>query len=503
MNGVLFFNPFAAKTFRMPNSMLQVAASLGSSRDFDFVDGNVETDPLATCRELLGSGRFTYFAATVMPGPQLQQAAPITRAIKSAFPQITTIWGGYFPSNQPDAVMRSDYVDYVLTGPADHSFPALLERLETSAPLDDVAGLVWRTPGGVRRNPKPGIPDQDSLNPLPYDRLAARYPIARFLPRTFLGKRTLGMHTSMGCPFTCSFCAVVPIFEGRWKGRNADLIADDVLRMRDRHQVDAIEFHDNNFFVSEARVRAFAERMVGQNLTWWGEGRIDTIDKYSDDTLVLMRKAGCKMIFFGAETGDDATLAQIRKGGKQSGEQILRFAARLRQFDIIPEYSFVLGFPKPTEEEVWDQIHRDIAFIKQVKEVNPDTEIIIYVYSPVPAEGSELAKQIEAAGFRFPETLEDWLSPDWESFDLHRNPLTPWLTPAMVKHIHAFETVLQARYPTRSSFHIGRIGRSVLSALAAPRYRLDWFRSPKELRLVQRALNYVSPETTGFYAEQH
>ena len=94
--------------------------------------------------------------------------------------------------------------------------------------------------------------------------------------------------------------------------------------MRDAHGVDAIEFTDNNFFVAEKRVVAFSRRMVGQGVTWWGEGRIDTIDQYSDATLALMRDAGCRMIFFGAESGDDEMLASMDKGGRQSGAQILR-----------------------------------------------------------------------------------------------------------------------------------------------------------------------------------
>ena len=66
----------------------------------------------------------------------------------------------------------------------------------------------------------------------------------------------------------------------------------------------------------------------------------------------LIREAGCKIIFFGAESGNDKVLHQLDKGGTQTGEQILRFAERLKKFDIIPEYSFVLGTPAPSEEEV-------------------------------------------------------------------------------------------------------------------------------------------------------
>ena len=134
-----------------------------------------------------------------------------------------------------------------------------------------------------------------------------------------------------------------------------------------------------------------------------------------------MKEAGCKMIFLGAETGNDDLLDQIDKGGTQSAEQMKRFAARLGKFGIIPEYSFVLGFPAETPEKVMQQIDDDIQFIKEIKSINPDTEIIIYVYSPVPQEGSEMYEEVKKSGFQFPQTLEDWLSPDWLNFDLRKH----------------------------------------------------------------------------------
>ena len=131
------------------------------------------------------------------------------------------------------------------------------------------------------------------------------------------------------------------------------------------------------------------------------------MDKYKDESLALIRQAGCRIIFFGAESGNDKILLQLDKGGTQSGEQILRFAERLKKFDIIPEYSFVLGTPAATAEEVMQQIDFDISFIKKVKAVNPRTEIVIYTYSPVPTEGSELYNQVLSTGFSFPQKLED------------------------------------------------------------------------------------------------
>ena len=62
--------------------------------------------------------------------------------------------------------------------------------------------------------------------------------------------------------------------------------------------------------------------------------------------------------------------------------------------EIIAEMSFVLGMPADTEEQVYRQILWDINFIKEIKQINPATEIIIYLYSPTPTKGSKLYQQI-------------------------------------------------------------------------------------------------------------
>jgi radical SAM superfamily enzyme YgiQ (UPF0313 family) len=233
-------------------------------------------------------------------------------------------------------------------------------------------------------------------------------------------------------------------------------------------------------------------------MIWWGEGRIYTIHKYKDSTLALMRKAGCKMIFFGAETGNDEVLKKMDKGGTQTGKQIAEFAARMKRFDIIPEYSFVLGTPADTEEEVMKQIDFDIAFIKQIKEINPDTEIIIYVYSPVPTEGSDMYEKVLASGFRFPQKLEDWLDNAWENFDLRKNPLTPWLTAGMIDKIKDFETVLNGYYPTATDIRMKPYQRKIIKAISGFRYKSSLYHYPYELKVLQKIWRYRQPEIQGF-----
>ncbi len=53
--------------------------------------------------------------------------------------------------------------------------------------------------------------------------------------------------------------------------------------------------------------------MAPLDLRWWCEARIDTFNRYSDATLEALRRAGCTMIFFGAESGSDWVLKEMQK----------------------------------------------------------------------------------------------------------------------------------------------------------------------------------------------
>lgn len=499
---MILFNPRSARSkHRIPNSILQVAASIDGIYEYSLVDGNLESTPWKTLEKYLQQGDVFAFGCTAMPGPQLKEAIPFSKKIREQFPNIKIIWGGYFASNQYKSVINSGFVDYIVNGPGDKAFPLLLKALEANTPLSNIENLIYKDESGIVKTALAPLGDQDALPPLPYEKLNSFYPLKKYLGKTFLGTRTAAYHSSMGCPFTCSFCAVVPLYNARWKGKSASHVYKDIKYLIDHHGADAVEFHDNNFFVSEKRTVEFARLIKNENIAWWGEGRIDTIDKYSDDSLALMRDAGCKMIFFGAETSNDELLKKMDKGGTQTTEQMKKFAARMRKFGIIPEYSFVLGFPAQTAEEVMEQIDRDIAYIKEIKSINPDTEIIIYVYSPVPTEGSALYELVTSAGFKFPEKLEDWLHAEWQNFDLRKNPLTPWLTSAMVEKIQGFETVLNAQYPTVSDFRLTPLKRSILKSLSTIRYKQNIYSLPYELKALQKLWRYRQPEIEGFKME--
>jgi len=504
-NKIIIFNPRSATSkHRIPNSILQVGASIHGKYEYVFIDGNLEENPWHTIQNYLETGEYKYFGSTVMPGPQLRQAIPFTKKIKEKFPEVTTIWGGYFASNQYKVSLESGYVDYVINGPGDSVFPDLIDILENNnmEHLSSIKNLIFKKDSGeIIKTAVEALLDQDTLPKFPYEYLNTFYPVRNYLAKTFMGNKTLSYHSSMGCPFSCSFCAVVPIYNAKWKGMSANRIYEDVKYFKEKYNIDAIEFHDNNFFTSKKRVLEFSNLIMNDNISYWGEGRIDTINMYSDDDLRLMRKAGCKMIFLGAETGNDLVLKQMNKGGTQTGQMIKDFVLRMKKADIIPELSFVLGMPANTEKEVYSQILWDINFIKEIKTLNPNAEIIIYLFSPVPTEGSELYNQILDAGFSFPKDLEDWISPSWENFDLRKNPLTPWLKPYMIDTIKNFETVLNGYYPTVSDFRIKGYKRQLLKLTSGIRYHIGFYHFPYEIKALHKLWKYRQPEIEGFYSE--
>ena len=76
----ILFNPRSANSkHRIPNSILQVGASIHGKFDYVFVDGNMEPDPWATIEAYLQTGEYHWFGVTAMPGPQLQQAIPFSQ----------------------------------------------------------------------------------------------------------------------------------------------------------------------------------------------------------------------------------------------------------------------------------------------------------------------------------------------------------------------------------------------------------------------------------------
>jgi radical SAM superfamily enzyme YgiQ (UPF0313 family) len=490
---LILYNPVSSATRKpvLPMSLLALGALLEGEEDYAIVDGNLVPDPLVELDRRVRESGADLLGMTVMPGPQLAQATELSKELKRRHPSLTIVWGGYFPTQHWDVALRSPAIDWVVRGHGEIVFRDLVRGLRgTGTDPRRLAGVAFKDAAGIpRSNDLAPIPHPDQQPDFPYHRVdMARYP-----RKTFLGNRTIAHHSSYGCPFTCNFCAVVNMVGGRWLAQSAERTAAVTERLVREFGVDAVEFYDNNFFTHEARVREFAERILPLKIGWWGEARIDTMLKYAPSTWQLMRDSGLRMVFLGAESGSDETLARMNKGGTASAAKTLEIAETMRRYDIVPEMSFVMGNPPDPEADA----EGTMSFIRRVKEINPATEVILYLYTPVPLAG-ELYDQAKAEGFAFPETLEAWNGEEWQEFVQRRSATMPWIHDPLRKRIREFEWVLNARYPTSTDLGITPFRRRVLRAASAVRYRTGFYANPIELRVLQRVLPYRRPETSGF-----
>ena len=487
---IVLYNPKSNSSGKkiLPMSILSLGAVLEGRYEYTIVDGNVSTDPLGTMRDRVRAGA-NLIAVTVMPGPQLAEAAPHCRALKDEFPQLIIIWGGYFPTLHTSACLNASPVDFVVRGHGELVFLKLLELIEGGGDCRDLQGLAYINKGMVMENPLAPIPHPQELPPFPYHSIE----MSLYVRSTFMGSRTLPHHSSYGCPFTCNFCAVVNMVDGSWLAQTAERVAQTVELYAERWRVNAVEFYDNNFFTHEARIAEFAERIVPLRLGWWGEARIDTLLKYSEKTWRLMRNSGLKMVFMGAESGSAGTLRHMDKGGSLTPEKTLEIAAKTREYGIVPEFSFIVGNPPDPEADTIGTLD----FIRRVKGANPSSEIIIYIYTPVPLHG-DLYDAAVADGFSFPQTLEEWNSRNWTDFSSRRHASVPWIRDGLQRKIRNFERVLNAYYPTATDQRLTGPRRALLRGAGGWRYHARLYGLPLELRLLQRLLHYQRPETTGF-----
>jgi anaerobic magnesium-protoporphyrin IX monomethyl ester cyclase len=497
---IVLFNPRSTTPGKqpLPLSLLALAAVLEGRCPWALVDGNITDEPVADIAALLAGSSpqdVTLLCVTVMPGPQLTEAVGVCRDMRARLPHVPIVWGGYFPTQHAETVLASTFVDFVIRSQGEQPLLGLIDVIQQLGIRNlefgmRTPGVSWKDANGVIVHNQTGsMVGLDELPELPYTRV----DMGRYLQPTYLGRRTVAHNSSFGCPFACSFCAVVAMTNRRWLAQSPARIERVLRHLVDTYRVDAVQMHDMDFFISEARVAEFAERIAPLGISWWALGRVDTLMQYSDATWEAMKRSGLKMLFSGAESASDATLAAMNKGGKASARLPLELARRMKSYGVVPEFSFVLGSPP---DPIGD-MERTFDFIRAIKRVNPATEVILYTYTPVPMDGS-LYAEASRLGFAFPKTLEEWASDEWRQLMMRRGDGIPWIDGSIRRKVRNFERVLNAFYPTVTDRRLTAFRRAVLKAASGWRYALKVYTAPIELQALQRFMRYQRPETTGF-----
>jgi hypothetical protein len=484
---ILLVNPRATrpKNRRFPLSVMAIGAALPDDVTWEIIDGNRPTvDPLTDISARVRVQAETndpvrLIALTVMPGPQLVAAVPLSRQLKARFPDIPIVWGGYFPSLYPAPVLNAPYIDWLVRGQGEQAFRELLGVIAGTLDPHSVAGLGFRDGDRHVVNPEGRWQPPDELPSPPYRRI----PVNDYLQPTFLGSRSGVYQASIGCPYGCKFCGVISVFGSREKVQSPERTAHDLEYLVRDHGMNGVHFYDNNFFVREDHAIELCERIAPLGLQWWCEARIDALLRFSDRTWRALRRAGLRMVFLGAESGSDEVLRRMNK--KLTTAQTLEIAARTREHGIIPEFSFVLGDPHEPERE----LDNTLTFIRRLKHVNPALELITYYYTPTPQRRGTYGDVDALAGV--PDALEEWIQPEWVDWMTHENPRVPWLTPELRTRLEDFTLVLTSRFPSLHDYRTRPWGKLLGRVLADRRWRTERYANPGLLRTVRRRARRV------------
>ena len=282
------------------------------------------------------------------------------------------------------SVYRQDFfkdcrdLDFGIVGEGEESFRELVKRLEEGRDPWEVRGIA----GPETFNP-PGnyIGDLNRL-PFPARRLL---PNPRYRYALWPGKKITTMITSRGCPYRCIFCDK-SIFGSKWRARSAKNVLDEMEQIVKDLRIPSIIIYDDLFTLDKQRVQEICQGILERDLRfeWKCEGRVDRVD---GEMLRWMKKAGCSLVAYGVESGNEIGLDYLQKG--ITLPQIRRAFELTRQAGIRPMAYFILGIPV----ETFDQGVRTIAF---AKELDPD-----YAQFSIlsPYRGTRLYEEARAKGW--------------------------------------------------------------------------------------------------------
>ena len=312
-----------------------------------------------------------------------------------------------------------------------------------------------------------------------------------------MGARTAAHQAALGCRFRCTFCGVAAMFRGATGLPPAEKLERELRYLRDGLGADSLQFYDHNFFDREEDMVPVLEALARVRMPWWCYARADALINLSPESWKLVRRSALRMAYIGAETPNDQLLRSIRKGTRS--DQTLEVAELCARHGVIPELSFMVAPPEDPEGET----ERTFDFIRQVKRVNPDAEIIVYVYTPLPREAVPDAQKLKLAPLRdvngeaivFPRTPEEWTERRWVDYACHAD--APWLSDRLRRRIRDFVTVLRCRFPTVQDTASPRWAKHTLRALAGWRYGLRRYDRPWELEASKNLIGLLDPRVSS------
>lgn len=279
-------------------------------------------------------------------------ATHISTMLKNKF-DLPVVAGGFHALIAPEEIISKDCFDYVCVGEGEDAILKLVKALEDNKSPNKISNL-WikdKKSGKIIKNSiRPLVHDLDEL-PIP-DREIFNY--AEYIKwnrgvATFLSTR--------GCPYQCTYCInhfLIKKYTGKGayvRFRSIDnlfLEIKDVIKKYGEH-VKAIEFYDDTFTLDKKRVEEFCARYSEEiGIPFDLNVRVNAVNL---ETFRLLKKAGCRRVSIGIESGDEEIRNKVLKRNMSEKEIIDTF--RAAKSAGLGTYAFnMIGVPYETKESI-------------------------------------------------------------------------------------------------------------------------------------------------------
>ncbi len=315
--------------------------------------------------------------------PLFAPALAMARRLKASRPEVQTLFGGVHASWKPEAVAACKEVDYVVFGEGEVTVSELLQALMAGRKPAGVPGVAYRDQGRVVVNPPRRLAANLDDLPVPaYDLL----PISSCSSPQSAGRPLCSMVTSRGCPYSCIFCDAHLIFGRQYRFHSPERTLQEAFQLKERFGVREISFKDSEFTLDVGRLERLCDLMVAEKLDvrWTCNSRVGRL---TEALLGKMRAAGCRMIWFGVESGDPQVLRSLNKQiTLPAVEETFRLS---RRAGIGTVANFLVGSPGESEATLGRTL--DLAI-----RLDPD---YVNFSRLVPYPGTELYGMAMASGW--------------------------------------------------------------------------------------------------------
>jgi anaerobic magnesium-protoporphyrin IX monomethyl ester cyclase len=282
------------------------------------------------------------------------------RRLKRQLPETKLVLGGFHATFAATHILESyPFIDYIVKGEGELSFPRLLDRIEKGTEPGDVEGIGFTRGGRIAINEPVLNMDLDSL-PFPARELAHKVEYGYYhknIKLTF-GKFTT-VSSSRGCPYRCAYCSCAAFSQRRWRPRSPTNVVDELERLHD-DGYECLVFVDDNLTHNRRRMERICDMIKERKIKmrFYCEGRADNA---SYELLRKMKGAGFDVIYFGIESPQDNVLHYYRKTiGAAQSEKAIRNAKKAGMLVVT---SFIVGAPGESLEDM----NKTVEFIFKVR----------------------------------------------------------------------------------------------------------------------------------------